>query len=179
VAASGRRRSNEQFREGDAGAPRHSGGNVADEQAQDRRDGNGGHRLNQPWRTRCVAPRCRFNRSKPPTLSPARGTPRCPPILKSSKSVRRCPPARSRRVLVRSRATVEARPTPSGKPRHAHSPDRLPVNFSSSLRHFGEGYFRTLRSGAVRPRGWPSRRKIYLSRLPIRIPSTASASAPL
>jgi cytochrome c len=31
---------------------------------------------------------------------------------------------------VRSRATVEARPTPSGKPRHARSPDRLPVNFS-------------------------------------------------
>jgi hypothetical protein len=58
------------------------------------------------------------------------GTPRCPPILKSSKPVRRCPLARSRRVLVRSRATVEARPTPSGKPRHARSPDRLPVNFS-------------------------------------------------
>src|SRR5215211_746922 len=59
------------------------------------------------------------------------GTPRCPPILKSSKPVRRCPLARSRRVLVRSAATVEARPTPSGKPRHSRSPDRLPVNFSS------------------------------------------------
>src|SRR5215210_324158 len=57
------------------------------------------------------------------------GTPRCRPILKSSKPVRRSPLARSRRVLVRSRATVEARPTPSGKPRHARSPDRLPVNF--------------------------------------------------
>ena len=59
-------------------------------------------------------------------------TPRCPPILKSSKPARRCPLTRSRRVLVRFRATVEARPTPSGKPRHARSPDRLPVNFSSN-----------------------------------------------
>jgi hypothetical protein len=101
VAASGRRRSNEQFREGDAGAPRHSGGDVADEQAQDRRDGDGGHR-NQPWRTRYIAPRCRFNRSKPPTLSPTRGTPRCPPVLSSSKSVRRCPFARRcRRAIPR------------------------------------------------------------------------------
>jgi hypothetical protein len=67
---------------------------------------------------------------KPSDTVACPGTPRCPPILKSSKPVRRCPLARSRRVLVRSRATVEARPTPSGKPRHARSPDRLPVNFS-------------------------------------------------
>src|SRR3954465_1556782 len=33
-------------------------------------------------------------------------------------------------VAVRSRATVDACPTPPDKPRHAHSPDRLPVNFS-------------------------------------------------
>src|SRR3954464_15545845 len=102
VAASGRRRSNEQFREGDAGAPRHSGGDVADEQAQDRRDGDDGHRLSQPGTTRGIAPRCRFNRSKPPTLSPTRGTPRCPPVLSSSKSVRRSPFARScRRAIPR------------------------------------------------------------------------------
>src|SRR5215204_594726 len=71
---------------------------------------------------------------KPSDTVACPGTPRCPPILKSSKPVRRCPLARSRRALVRSRATVEARPTPSGKPRHAHSPDRLPVNFSADLK---------------------------------------------
>jgi hypothetical protein len=36
-------------------------------------------------------------------------------------------------AAVRSRATVDACPTPSDKPRHAHSPDRLPVNFSLVL----------------------------------------------
>src|SRR5215210_1012805 len=50
-----------------------------------------------------------------------------PEILKVCPPLPSCPPPP---VLVRSRATVEACPTPSGKPRHARSPDRLPVNFS-------------------------------------------------
>jgi len=49
-----------------------------------------------------------------------------PEILKACLPLPSCPPPP---VLVRSRVTVEARPTPSGKPRHARSPDRLPVNF--------------------------------------------------
>ena len=51
-----------------------------------------------------------------------------PEILKACLPLPSCPPPP---VLVRSRVTVEARPTPSGKPRHARSPDRLPVNFST------------------------------------------------
>ena len=53
-----------------------------------------------------------------------------PEILKACLPLPSCPPPP---VLVRSRVTVEARPTPSGKPRHARSPDRLPVNFSYTM----------------------------------------------
>jgi hypothetical protein len=59
---------------------------------------------------------------KPSDTLAGPGTPQCPPILKSSKPVRRCPFARSHQVLVRSRATVEACPTPSDKPRMPRVP---------------------------------------------------------
>src|SRR3954469_654331 len=47
-----------------------------------------------------------------------------PVILKACPPLPSCPQPPGARA-----ATVEARPTPSGKPRHAHSPNRLPVNF--------------------------------------------------
>src|SRR3954453_22061295 len=52
----------------------------------------------------------------------------------SLSAVARLPAA----AAVRSRATVDACPPPSAKPRHAHSPDRLPVNFSENLRNSWE-----------------------------------------